>query len=166
MSNPRNKIRYQDLLPIIFYHFIIKINYKIHLLVHVFHCLWNTFFMYVYFVLLYDYITLHLIVTDSGTWIRVWEYMLIFHFDLLWPSVPECPVTVKLARQPLQLKVIQSPQIHILQTYKKKCLQMRYVWYSKPNINLQRERVLSYKRFTRYLCTKCNNIFQQLDKCC
>lgn len=34
--------------------------------------------------------------------------------------MPECPVTVRLARQPLQPKVIQSPQIHILQTYKKK----------------------------------------------
>lgn len=74
-------------------------------------------YMYLYFVLLY--IILHLIVTNSGTWIRVGGCMLIFYFDLLWPSVPECPVTVRLARQPLQPKVIQSPRIHILQKYQK-----------------------------------------------
>lgn len=45
--------------------------------------------------------------------------MLIFYFDLPWPSVPECPVTVRLARRPLQPKVIQSPRIHILQKYPK-----------------------------------------------
>lgn len=45
--------------------------------------------------------------------------MLIFYFDLPWPSVPECPVTVRLALRPLQPKVIQSPRIHILQKYPK-----------------------------------------------
>lgn len=65
-SNPRNKRGHQDLLPIIFYHFVIKINWYMYFIVYEIHVS-----MYLYFVLLYDYINLNLIVTDFGTWIRV-----------------------------------------------------------------------------------------------
>lgn len=161
--NPRNKRGHQDLLPIIFYHFVIKINWYMYFIVYEIHVS-----MYLYFVLLYDYINLNLIVTDFGTWIRVEDAC--WYFTLIWPTLAIC------AWMPCDCKACtatsaaegdsKSTNPYPANIQKKKCLQMQYVWYSKPNINLQRERVLSYKRFTRYWCTKCNNIFQQLDKCC
>lgn len=86
-SNPRNKRGHQDLLPIIFYHFVIKINYKIHLLVHVFHCLWNTCF--------------HVLVFCFALWLYYFTFNCYWFWDmnkggrmhvdvLLWPTLAIC----------------------------------------------------------------------------
>lgn len=82
-SNPRNKRGHQDLLPIIFYHFVIKINWYMYFIVYEIHVS-----MYLYFVLLYDYINLNLIVTDFGTWIRVEDAC--WYFTLIWPTLAIC----------------------------------------------------------------------------
>lgn len=81
--NPRNKRGHQDLLPIIFYHFVIKINWYMYFIVYEIHVS-----MYLYFVLLYDYINLNLIVTDFGTWIRVENAC--WYFTLIWPTLAIC----------------------------------------------------------------------------